>query len=65
MEIDVLREGRKYPCLVMPRQFPIESDAAFPFVVRAVEVADLEQTPVHIQGPNQITIHIIRPEDVS
>jgi len=65
MEIVVLRDGRKYPCLVMPLHFPIESDAAFPFVVKAVEIADSEQTPVHIQGPNQITVHIIHPEYVS
>jgi hypothetical protein len=65
MEIKVLRDGGKFPRLVMPLHFPIESDAALPFVVRAVELADLEKTSVHIQGPNQITIHIIRPEDVS
>lgn len=50
---------------MMPLPFPIESDDAAPYVARAVEIADLEQTMVHVQGPNQITIHIILPEDVS
>lgn len=52
----------KFERVVMTEDFPIDSAEAAMFVEHAVVVADLSQTPVHVQNPNEITIYIAHPE---
>lgn len=52
----------KFARIVMPDNFPIDSDDAAPYMVHAVEIADGCGKPVHVQNPKEITVYIATPE---
>lgn len=52
----------KFERVVMTDDFPILSPEALVFVEHAVMVADLSKSLVHVQSPNEITVHIVHPE---